>query len=69
MIPCTTCFIILNYDSVNQFETIISKDVGGDRFQAKTQASPQILDLGRYNFLPIGPMGMILVDGNYLGMI
>ena len=35
--------------------------MGGDRFQVKTHASQQILDLGRYNFLPVAPMVMILV--------
>ena len=44
-----------------KFEAIISKDVGGDRFQGKTHESRQILDLGCYNFLPVAPMAMILV--------
>ena len=44
-----------------KFEAIISKDVGGDRFQVKTHASRQILDLGRYNFLPVAPMVMNVV--------
>ena len=44
-----------------KFEAIISKDEGGDRFQVKTHKSQQILDLGRYNFLPVAPMVMILV--------
>ena len=46
-----------------KFEAIISKDVGGNRFQVhvKTHVSRQILDLGRYNFLPAAPMVMILV--------
>ena len=35
--------------------------LGGDRFQAKRDASRQILGLGRYNFLPVAPMVMILV--------
>ena len=42
-------------------EAIISKDVGGDRFQVKTHASRQIQDLGCYNFLPVAPMVTILV--------
>ena len=44
-----------------KFETIISKDVGGGRFQAKAHALPQILDLSPYNFLLVAPMVMILV--------
>ena len=35
--------------------------IGGDRFQAKTHTSRHILDLGRYNFLPVATMVMILV--------
>ena len=35
--------------------------MGGDRFQVKTHASRRILDLGRYKFLPVAPMVMILV--------
>ena len=37
-----------------KFEAIISKDVGGDALR-------QILDLDRYNFLPVVPIVMILV--------
>ena len=44
-----------------KFEAIISNDVGGDRFQVKIHALRQILDLRRYNFLPVAPMVMILV--------
>ena len=44
-----------------KFEAIISKDVGGDRFQVKTHVSLQILDQGLYNFLPVVPMVMISV--------
>ena len=44
-----------------KFEAITSRDVGGDRFQAKTHASQQILDLIRYNSLPVAPMVMIVV--------
>ena len=44
-----------------KFEAIISKDVGGDRFQANTHALQQIKDSGRYNFLPVALMVMILV--------
>ena len=36
--------------SQTKFEAIISKDVGEDRFQVKTHASRQILDVGHYNF-------------------
>ena len=35
--------------------------MGEDRFQVKTHGLQQILDLGRYNFLPVAPMVMILV--------
>ena len=42
-------------------EAIILEDVRGDRFQVKTHASRQILDLGRHNFLRIEPMVMIFV--------
>ena len=44
-----------------KFEAITSKDVGGDRFQRKTHASQQILNLGRNDFLPVAPMVMVLV--------
>ena len=44
-----------------KFEAIMSKDVGGDRFPVKTHASQQILDLDRYNFLPVAPMVMTVV--------
>ena len=47
--------------SQTRFEAIISNIVGGDRFEAKTHASRQILDLGHYNFLPVAPMVMMLV--------
>ena len=39
----------------------MSKDEGGDRFQVKTHALRQILDLGSYNFLPVAPTVMSLV--------
>ena len=47
--------------SQTKFETIISKDVGGDRFQAKTHGWRQIQDVGRRNFLPVAPMVMTLI--------
>ena len=43
------------------FEAIILKDVRGERFQAKTHTSRQILDSGRYNLLSVAPVVMILV--------
>ena len=39
-----------------KFEPIISEDVAGDRFQAKTHVSWHILDLSHYNFLPVAPI-------------
>ena len=44
-----------------KFEASVSKDVGRDRFQAKTHELLQILDLSRYNFLPVATMVIILV--------
>ena len=44
-----------------KFEAIISKGVGGDRFEVKTHASRQILGLGHYNLLFLAPMVMILI--------
>ena len=44
-----------------KFEAIISKGVGGDRFQVKTHEMQQILYLGRSNFLPVAPIVIIMV--------
>ena len=41
---------------LTKFETIVSKNAGGDKFEAKTHASPQILDVGHCDFLPAAPM-------------
>ena len=43
-----------------KFEAIIQK-MWEERFEAKTNTSRQILDLGQYNFLPLAPIVMILV--------
>ena len=57
---CKFEFYSIDYPQTKS-EDIISKYVGGDRFQVKTHASRQILDLGRNNFIPVAPMVMILV--------
>ena len=44
-----------------KFNAIISKDVEGDRFEARTHASRKILDLGHYNLLSLASMVMILI--------